>query len=725
MTASSSPEESSGAVPGYGDLVESSPDALLVVAEDGTILTVNTAAERMFGYTRGELVGSDHRMLLAEGYRNGFQRLFFNLRRDAHSGTGTDAGETDTAPVEAYGLRRDGTEFQGEVAGSILVSSEGTASMIAAVRDTSHRPESDDSLREATSLLSATLESTADGILVVSSEGEIAGVNNQFLTMWGIPREMLATGDDEAVIGFVLDQLRDPDQFLEKVEALYADPAAESHDVLDFRDGRTFERYSRPQKVADQVVGRVWSFRDVTAAKVAQDRISRAMADLAAQSAQLKSLAFRDGLTGLSNRQQFNDSLASALAGPCGTAVDVLLLDLDDFKEVNDILGHHAGDQMLIEVGRRLRTCVRPNDVVARLGGDEFVVLLVGSLDPEEVAARIVDSLRVPVWIDGTMLRPSLSLGLASINMDAVDASELLRRADVAMYAAKTAGKNRYMRFRPEMMKALVDRNDLEAGLRLAVDNGQIAVHYQPIVSAGRGTVTKVEALARWVREGALVPPQQFIPAAERSGLIVEIGTEVLLRGCTELKPWLDEDSSRSLAVNVSGVQLQHGDFAELVLAVTESCGVDPHQLVLEVTESVFFEDDCHVIQQLMSLRTAGVRVALDDFGTGFSSLGRLQGLPVDTLKIDQSFVSMIHTGTEQLPILNAMIGMAHGLGLTVTAEGVETEAQAGYLMNLDCDSLQGFLFSAPQPESALQPALDHAARAIAALRGERVAGKR
>gem|GEM_PF-877558 len=729
------PQEVSAAVPGYGDLVESSPDALLVVAEDGTIRMVNTAAERMFGYARGELVGSDHRMLLAEGFRNGLERLFFNLRRGAHpDGDAAAAGtDTDTAPVEAYGVRRDGTEFQAEVAGSIFFtgtgardgSGKGTASMIAAVRDTSHRPENDDSLREAMSLLSATLESTADGILVVSSDGEIAGVNNQFVTMWGIPREMLATGEDEAVMAYVLDQLRDPAQFVEKVEALYADPAAESHDILEFRDGRTFERYSRPQKVADQVVGRVWSFRDVTAAKVAQDRITRAMADLAAQSAQLKALAFRDGLTGLSNRQLFNDRLASALADQHGGAVDVLLLDLDDFKEVNDILGHHAGDQMLIEVGRRLRACVRPSDIVARLGGDEFVVLLLDSLEPEAVAARIVDSLRVPVWIDGTMLRPSLSLGLASIGEAAVDASELLRRADVAMYAAKTAGKNRYMRFKPEMMKALVDRNDLEAGLRRAVDSGQIAVHYQPIVSAGSGTVTKVEALARWVRDGALVPPKHFIPAAERSGLIVEIGTEVLLRGCTELKPWLDEDSTRSLAVNVSGVQLQHGDFAELVMAVTESCGVDPRQLILEVTESVFFEDDCHVIQQLMTLRAAGAHVALDDFGTGFSSLGRLQGLPVDTLKIDQSFVSMINNGNEQLPILNAMIGMAHGLGLTVTAEGVETAAQARYLMSLHCDSLQGFLFSGPQPEATLQPALDRAALAIAALRGDRVPGNR
>ncbi|MFF2030340.1 EAL domain-containing protein [Arthrobacter sp. NPDC058192] len=755
MIAPSSPEgalgAAPGAAPGYSELVESSPDALLVVAEDGTIRMVNAAAERMFGYRRDELVGSDHRLLLAEGFQNALQGLFFNLRREAaqppaHTPVALDgdaaAAGADTAPVEAYGRRRDGTEFQAEVAGALLVTDggpgentsqgtgEGTASMIAAIRDTSHRPATDDGLRAAMSLLSATLESTADGILVVSSDGEIAGVNNQFVSMWGIPRELLARRDDAAIMAFVLDQLQDPARFAEKVEALYADPGAESRDALHFRDGRTFERYSRPQKVADEVVGRVWSFRDVTAAKVAQDRISRAMADLAEQSAQLKALAFQDSLTGLSNRQMFSDRLAGALADPGGTdpastAVDVLLLDLDDFKEVNDILGHHAGDQMLMEVGRRLRTCVRPCDVVARLGGDEFVVLLIGSLDADAVAARIVDSLRVPVWIDGTMLRPSLSLGLASICEDAVDASELLRRADVAMYAAKAAGKNRYMRFRPEMMEALVDRNNLEAGLRLAVDNGQIAVHYQPIVSTSLGKVIKVEALARWIRDGVLVPPKQFIPAAERSGLIVEIGTEVLLRGCTELKDWLQEDSSRSLAVNVSGVQLQHGDFAELVLAVTESCGVDPRQLVLEVTESVFFEDDCHVITQLVSLRAAGVRVALDDFGTGYSSLGRLQDLPVDTLKIDQSFVAMISTGTEQLPILSAMIDMAHGLGLTVTAEGVETAAQAGHLMDRGCDALQGFLFSRPQPEAALAPALDKAARAIGAMRGDRVPGSR
>jgi len=572
------------------------------------------------------------------------------------------------------------------------------------------------------SLLSATLESTADGILVVSAEGRISSVNNKFLSMWGIPRELVDAGDDEAVIGSVMGQLVDPDAFVEKVTALYADPDAESHDVLRFRDGRTFERYSRPQKVEDRVVGRVWSFRDVTQARRDQDQINRAMADLAQQASQLKTLAFQDPLTGLSNRQLFNDRLAHALAGPCGTAVDVLLLDLDDFKEVNDVHGHHAGDQMLIEVGRRLRACVRPSDVVARLGGDEFVVLLVGSLDADAAAERIVESLGVPVWLDGTMLRPSLSLGLASIGEGADDASELLRRADIAMYAAKAAGKNRYLRFRPEMMAALLERTDLEAGLRSAVDGGEITVYYQPIVSARRGSVVKVEALARWERDGVLVPPQQFIPTAERSGLIVEIGAEVLHRGCTELESWLAEDPTRSLAINVSGVQLQQGNFPELLFATAGSCGVDPHQLVVEVTESVFFDDDCLVQRQLVQLRSAGVRVALDDFGTGYSSLGRLQDLPVDTLKIDQSFVAMIRTGDERLPILNSMIDMAHGLGLTVTAEGVETPEQAGYLMKRGCDSLQGFLFSKPKPAAELPAALSASTRTITALRSDTAA---
>jgi diguanylate cyclase (GGDEF)-like protein/PAS domain S-box-containing protein len=698
----------------YQAIIDSLPDALLVLAQNGTIVLVNAAAEQLFGYSRHELVGRDHRGILAEGYRQGFQRLFKVLGRDQESG--------HSSPFESYGVRKDGTEFRGEIACALLDTAAGLC-MSVSVRAMQHREEPDDGLREAMSLLSATLESTADGILVVGTDGQIAGVNEQFVSMWGIPRELLATHDDEAVISYVLGLLEDPQGFVDKVHELYSHPLAESNDILKFIDGRTFERYSRPQRVADKVVGRVWSFRDVTPRLAAQDQAKRAMADLAEQAAQLKALAFQDPLTGLANRKLFNDQLGEALRGDQGISVDVLLLDLDDFKEVNDILGHHAGDEMLTEVARRLRSCVRPDDTVARLGGDEFVVLLTASPEPDAVAERIVASLNVPMWIDGTMLRPSLSLGLASVGRDTVAGSELLRQADVAMYAAKAAGKNRYMRFEADMMTALVQRTDMEAGLRMAVDGGQIFVQYQPVISPRHGEVVQFEALARWKRDGELIEPGQFIPTAERSGLISAIGLQVLRHSFTELQPWLAADATRSVAVNVSGVQLKECKFADSVLQLAASCGADPRQLVLEVTESVFFDPDAHVILQLDLLRDAGVRVALDDFGTGYSSLGRLQDLPVDAVKIDRSFVSMVRTGAEKLPILNSMINMAHSLGLTVTAEGIETTAQATYLTNLDCDSLQGYLFSHPEPESGLELALLRSADAIDEMRGVRLEG--
>jgi EAL domain-containing protein (putative c-di-GMP-specific phosphodiesterase class I) len=279
------------------------------------------------------------------------------------------------------------------------------------------------------------------------------------------------------------------------------------------------------------------------------------------------------------------------------------------------------------------------------------------------------------------------------------------------------------MRFEPDMMTALVQRTDMDAGLRTAVDGGQIFVHYQPVISPRHGEVVQFEALARWKRDGEMIPPGQFIPTAERSGLISAIGLHVLRHSFTELQPWLAADATRSVAVNVSGVQLKECKFADSVLQLAASCGADPRQLVLEVTESVFFDPDAHVILQLDLLRDAGVRVALDDFGTGYSSLGRLQDLPVDAVKIDRSFVSMVRTGAEKLPILNSMINMAHSLGLTVTAEGIETTAQATYLTNLDCDSLQGYLFSHPEPESGLELALLRSADAIDEMRGVRLEG--
>jgi diguanylate cyclase (GGDEF)-like protein/PAS domain S-box-containing protein len=426
---------------------------------------------------------------------------------------------------------------------------------------------------------------------------------------------------------------------------------------------------------------------------------------------QLKAAVLRDTLTGLPNGTLFNERLAAALRRP--DPVDVLLINVDDFKSYNDMLGRSAADELLVEVASRLRNCVRPHDTVARLGGDEFVVLLTECLNAGAVAKRISESLYVPARIGGSLVRPAVSMGLASKTPQTHDGAELLRQADSAMTAAKAAGKNTWLQFRPEMLNTAANKAQGESGLRQAVELGQISVHYQPVVSPGLGAVVQFEALARWERHGKLVPPNQFLPVAEQSGLIREIGDEVMRRACAEIRPWLAGDAAYSVAVNVSGLQFQHRDFATDVLGIVASTGVDPRQLMLELTESVFFDADSDVLRQLAQLREAGVRIAMDDFGTGYSTLGRLKELPLDKVKIDRSFVAMIKTGKEHLPFFRTMINAAQDLGLKVTAEGIETPAQAKYLMDLGCDSLQGYLFAKPAPASDLAGTMESALTAI------------
>lgn len=590
--------------------LEFSPDALVILGPDGTIRRANTAAERMFGRTSDELLGSDHRILLAEGFLEAIVWEYDVLRKSPDPVVGNP-------PIEPICLRGDGSEFPAEIVCSLLPAPELAVPEPAALEPAGSQP-----------------------------------AGSQLPTPSGRSAPSLAV-----------------------------------------------------------------SVRDATYRKVGNA--------LAEEASQLRAMAFQDQLTGLANRQLFNDQLAQAMRRPRHIAVDVILLDLDDFKEVNDIHGHHAGDQMLIETARRLRSCVRPNDTVGRLGGDEFVVLLTNVADPGAVAERIMETLNVPVNIGGAQLKPSLSLGLASMSETTMEPSDLLRQADVAMYAAKAGGKNRYMRFRPEMLKVLAQRNDMEARLRVAVLHGEVKVQYQPVVSTGSGREVQLEALARWERDGEFIPPGQFIPMAERSGLISDLGNSVMARACVELQPWLAADKSRSLSFNVSGGQLHEHDFADVALRIASSCRVDPAQLVLEVTESVFLDPGSQVIDQLKHLRRARMRVALDDFGTGYSSLGRLQDLPVDSVKIDGSFVSMVRTGAEKLPLLSSMITMAHALNLSVTAEGIETPAQAEYLMDLGCDFLQGYLFSRPVSDNRLDMAMTRAETAMESVRGLRVGGRR
>jgi len=570
--------------------------------------------------------------------------------------------------------------------------------MTGTVQDITDRRHSEDALRtreaelrEAVSLLNATLDSTADGILVVDIEGRIAGYNGKFTDMWDIPQELLDKRDDAAAIAHVLDQVVDPESFLAKVTELYAQPDADSYDTLSFADGRVVERFSIPQRVDGEVVGRVWSFRDVT------DR-NRLEEELAHQ-------AFHDSLTGLANQALFRDRLDHALArlrpGVAGELA-VLFLDLDNFKHVNDSLGHTAGDELLIAVTERLVGCLRPADTAARMGGDEFAILLedLDGLDAaDQVAERLLLSLAAPYRIADKDVFATASIGIAG-HAPGSDGDQLLRNADLAMYTAKRLGKNRSERFVPAMHTAAMERIEVEADLRRACERRELLLEYQPIVALDTGELLSVEALVRWQHPvRGLLQPTAFIGFAEETGMIDEIGRWVLQEACAQTRRWQLEHPNRTpiaVSVNISPRQLRNPDIAAEVAATLRRTGLAAQHLTLEITEGAMMHDTELALARLHDLKALGVQLAVDDFGTGYSSLSYLQQFPIDVLKIDRSFVDRIQHGPEESSLARAIVRLAQSLHLSAVAEGVENAEQMGWLRDIGCPSAQGFHLCRP-----------------------------
>jgi diguanylate cyclase (GGDEF)-like protein len=431
-------------------------------------------------------------------------------------------------------------------------------------------------------------------------------------------------------------------------------------------------------------------------------------ASLQKANTELQQLAFRDALTGLPNRLLFDDRVALAVERSVrdGTLLAVLFVDLDGFKPVNDSFGHGFGDMVLREMAQRLASVARTTDTVARVGGDEFVLLLEGGLDTTataQIAQRVIDALTQPVTGGEHEVRLSCSIGIAMYPSDGAR-DQLMANADAAMYAAKRGGGTAYAFFEPHMNAGIREQIELQHDLRRALENGgELALHYQPKVGAGGSLITGVEALLRWNHpERGMVSPAVFIPVAERFGLINRLGNWVIEEGCQQMRAWMAQGLRIRVAINLSVHQLRQDDLVQRVELALQRHAVDPALLIFEITESVAMEDAEGTFKAFENLGRIGVKLSIDDFGTGYSSLSYLRRLHVSQLKIDQSFVQDLETSSDARAIVEAVVQLAHALGLSVVAEGVETAAQRDVLTALHCDELQGYLFAKAMPASMM-----------------------
>jgi diguanylate cyclase (GGDEF)-like protein/PAS domain S-box-containing protein len=528
-------------------------------------------------------------------------------------------------------------------------------------------------------------DSAAEGMVITDAHMRVVGVNGGFTNI---------TGYSEAeVLGHISYEV-DPEHmsaehYLEVTSALEHEGRWRGELENQRKNGEHFSELVTFTAVKDgdgKTVNYVGVFSDNSETKHVQNT--------------LHEMVNHDALTNLPNRRLLNELTGHALkrAEREKTSVAMLFIDLDRFKVINDTLGHPVGDKLLIEVSERLNNVMRDSDTVARLGGDEFVVMMDSLRDVEDasrVAKKIVSSLQQEFVIDGKDIFIGASVGISVFPGDGNDVEDLLKAADIAMYQVKSEGKNSYRFYSPDLSDNAVERFQMETELRRAIERKQFKVYYQPQVSLATGRIVGTEALVRWQHPKlGIVSPAKFIPLAEETGLVVQIGEWVLREAARQLVAWEAEGHElQSMSVNISGVQVQRSNFADTVYGILVETGCDPAKLELEITESVVMHNTEYVISVFGRIKEPGVKLAIDDFGTGYSSLSYLKRLPLDKLKIDQSFVRELTFDDDDKAIANAVIALARSLGLKVIAEGVETIEQADMLTEMGCDDAQGYLF--------------------------------
>jgi diguanylate cyclase (GGDEF)-like protein/PAS domain S-box-containing protein len=554
-------------------------------------------------------------------------------------------------------------------------------------------------LAERDQLFQLITENAADMIAVVDGAGRRLYNSPAYQKVLGYSEEELSSSS-------AIDQIHPSDR--ERVLQAAQKARSTGHgQTLEYRmhhkDGtwRILESTASPiQNDKGELERLVIVNRDITERKRAEEMLAHS--------------ALHDGLTGLPNRVLFVDRLQHALVRSrrhSDYKFAVLFVDVDEFKVVNDSLGHSAGDELLVQIAKRMTACFRESDAIARLGtaesfarlgGDEFTVLLEDVFQPSDailVGQRIQEKLAIPFQIGGQELVIAASIGVALSSASYERAEDLLRDAEIAMYRAKRAGKARAEVFDPAMHSSAVRRLKMETDLRRAVENGELTVYYQPIVSLLTGRIAGFEALSRWKRADGFVPPVEFIPVADESGLIIPINRLLLIESCQQLRTWQQEfacDPPLTMSMNIAPKQFSQPELAHELGAAIKQTGVDPGTVNLEIMETIAMGDADRALKVLSDLKALGVRLSIDDFGTGYSSLSRLPRFPVDSLKIDRVFISSMITDHDSHEIVRLIIMLAHSLGLKVVAEGTETEDQIKELRRLDCELAQGYLFSPP-----------------------------
>ena len=529
------------------------------------------------------------------------------------------------------------------------------------------------------------LNNMSIGILVMANNHQPLFANSRYLEMYGLKNEHFKSN---ITINDLMrtSALRFDDKFIQSYIGRLKDRSGGDHQLLDVPEGRHHLVSVRnlPQ------VGMLVTHEDVTERRRSESQIAH--------------MAHHDALTDLPNRTLLRARLTHELKRvKRGECIAVIALDLDHFKTVNDTLGHPIGDELLRLVADRLRSCTREPDTVARLGGDEFAIVMTqlnNAMDAAVLARRIRDSVSKPFHVSGHQIVTDTSIGISVSPDDGVDPDLLLKNADMALYGAKSDGRGTWRFFEQEMDTRMRARRELEMSLREAIANNEFRLYYQPLVSITGKKIQAFEALIRWSRsDGRIVSPADFIPVAEDTGLIVPIGEWVLRTACREAVNWPDHVK---VAVNISPAQLFNRNIVDAVSNALACANLPAERLQLEITETVLLKNTFATLQTLHKLKGLGVQIALDDFGTGYSSLSYLRSFPFDKIKIDQSFIQDLGTGAEPYAIVSAVAGLAKGLKIASTAEGVETEGQLEILQTMGCTEIQGYLFSRPIPADGI-----------------------